>query len=173
MCTQCTSSSRGHSIQNLYHCLTNSISQYTPCLGTDFIHSWFQSGVLFKTYTHHIAKSCSTVIGHYWVFALPCLALPCLALPCLALPCLALPCLALPVFWTLDCSRFMIVCRLPWPLPVFLFTLLPLPQSSLHLYLILVKVNFRKRKTFLFFFTKIMYNWPTHTVSPLHSRIAC
>ncbi len=47
-----SSSSRGHSIQNLYHCLTNSISQYTPCLGTDFIHSWFQSGVLYKTLTH-------------------------------------------------------------------------------------------------------------------------
>ncbi len=27
-----TSSSSGHSIQNLYHCLTKSISQYTPCL---------------------------------------------------------------------------------------------------------------------------------------------
>ncbi len=109
-----TSSSRGHSIQNLYHCLTNSISQYTPCLGTDFIHSWFQSGVLFKTYTHHIAKSCSTVIGHYWVFALPCLALPCLALPCLALPCLALPCLALPCLcfglWTVLVSWLFAAC---------------------------------------------------------------
>ncbi len=65
-----TSSSRGHSMQNLYHCLTNSISQYIPCLGTDFIHSWIQSGGRFKTHTHthHIAKSCFTASEHYWTF---------------------------------------------------------------------------------------------------------
>jgi len=88
-----TSSSRGHSI--LYHCLTNSISQYTTWLGTDFIHSWFQSGGLFKTHTHHIAKSCFTASGHYWTF------------PSVFI--------AIDLFSTLDCFYVYCDCLLPGP----------------------------------------------------------
>ncbi len=54
------------------------------------------------------AKSCSTVIGHYWAFFIVLICLVC-------------------VFWLWTVLCFMIVCRMPWPSPVFLFTLLPCP----------------------------------------------
>ncbi len=103
-----TSSSRGHSIQNLYHCLTNSISQYTTCLGTDFIHSWFQSGGLFKTHTHHITKSCFTASGHYWAFPYVSLPLTCFRPWTVSLFIVIVCCLAWPPL-VLDYSS-----ALPW-----------------------------------------------------------
>ncbi len=62
-----TSSSRGHSIQNLYHCLTKSISQYTPCL-ISYTAGFNQEDYLRHTHTHYIAKSCFNASGHYWAF---------------------------------------------------------------------------------------------------------
>ncbi len=112
-----TSSSRGHSIQNLYHCLTKSISQYTPCL-ISYTAGFNQEDYLRHTHTHYIAKSCFNASGHYWAFNSVFIALF-MTLDCFSVYCdCLLPDLITARFGLLFCFALDITVCWCWIVPV-------------------------------------------------------
>ncbi len=91
----------GQSISFLCHCFPDSISHNSPCLGTDCTAVSYQEdyNCCTQTYPHCRVVCCMWTFLSFFMFTL--------ALPCLC-------------FSALDCFIvFLIVCCLPWPLPVF------------------------------------------------------